>query len=423
VIDPEAAEQQQDAPARAALSADLLGAPRATVALELAVRALLVAISMRWLPPIFTGDLAHFYRAANRMSLDSLPYREVLWEFPPLTLVPLFVAKTFSELATSAATSFRLFQLAFAGIMVLAEYGSLVLLRRWMPQRATSITFAWTVMVLPIATLTWFRWDFMSVFFATTAVIAIDRRRPSAPWVFAGYFTRLWPAGLVVPQYLEQRRPDLARTIAFCAAGTAGWWLFSPSGFADFLEFRRGSGLQIESVMASVVRPFGVGRTASVSGAEVVGKGGWDWVEPLMLVALVSTVIAVAVVSSRRPTNVVAATGVVVIATMIYSRILSPQYLVWIVPFAAILYAQGLRRPAKLVTAAGLMTVWFIYYYAELVDHSSGESSPWHLVLLGRNILLVLLVIELARVAWLAAPAGDGETDVGSSVGAASPTT
>jgi hypothetical protein len=414
VNDPETAEQEQDAPTRAPAAADPLGASWSTVALELAVRAFLVAISMRWLPRIFTGDLAHFYRGANRMSLESLPYREVLWEFPPLTLVPLFVAKTFSELATSAATSFRLFQLAFAGIMVLAEYGSLVLLRRWMPQRAGSITFAWTVMVLPIATLAWFRWDFMSVFFATVAVIALDRRRSSAPWVFAGFFTRLWPASLVVPQYIEGRRHDLARTIGFCAAGTAGWWLFSPRGFADFLEFRRGTGLQIESVMASVVRPFDVGGTASVSGAVVVGKGGWGWVEPLMLVALVSTVVAVAVVSSRRRTNIVAATGIVVMATMIYSRILSPQYLVWIVPFAAILYAQGHRRPAKLVAAAGLITVWFIYYYAELVDDSPGaESSPWHFVLLGRNILLVILVMELVRLAWFAPNSRDSTDKVG----------
>jgi hypothetical protein len=402
VFEPEADERDRPAVRPAADTArDVLGAPLSTVALELAVRAALVLLSVRWLPDIFTGDLRHFYRAANRMSTDSLPYRDVLWEFPPFTLVPLLVAEGVSNLASTAVTSFRLFQITFVTIMVAAEYGSLLVLRRAHPHLASRLTVAWSMVVLPLATVAWFRWDFLSVFFATVAFNAVVRGRSSAPWVFAGFVTRLWPAVLVVTQYVGRRRRDLVRTLVLCAGGTALWWLFSPGGFQRFLEFRRGSGLQIESAMASVVRPFVGGRTDTVSGTVVIGRGGWAWVEPLLLAVLLAIVVAVAWVSVRRPTNLVAATGLVVTATMLCSRILSPQYLVWVAPFVVLLHARGHRRPANLMAGAGLLTVAFLYHYAELVDAGSGaESGLWHLVLFGRNALLVWLVVELVRLAW-----------------------
>jgi hypothetical protein len=78
------------------------------------------------------------------------------------------------------------------------------------------------------------------------------------------------------------------------------------------------------------------------------------------------------------------------LAFMVFNKVLSPQFLLWLYPLAAIISA-GMRRPAFWVTfwllTAAASTMIFPYHYLELI-----ELRPLAILLLAaRNLLLVAL--------------------------------
>ena len=53
---------------------------------EIAARVAVVVVTAALLPSIFIGDIRLYWIAGSRLGLHHLPYRNFLWEFPPLTV-------------------------------------------------------------------------------------------------------------------------------------------------------------------------------------------------------------------------------------------------------------------------------------------------------------------------------------------------
>jgi hypothetical protein len=378
---------------------------------EVAVRALLVLVTCTWLPQVFTVDARWYRWEARHLSLTSLPYRGLPWEFPPLTTPVLVVARVLSE---------DVFTVVFAAAMLATELGALELLRRAHPELEPGLTRAWHVLVLPMVPLVAFRLDALPTLALAGALAAAHLGRPTARWVVAGAALKLWPALVLLLHVPARRWSDLRAGVAGLAALLAGWWLWSPSGFAQFLAYRRGSGLQIESIPASLVRPFTGGPVVLVSGAAVHGAGGWGWVEPLAMVALlVGSGLLLRTAWTRPGHDPVALVGARVLLSMLCSRILSPQYLVWIAPAVVLLAARGRRGPLRLALAAEALTLLVVVRYDQLVDGSIADQ----VVLLVRNALLVGLLLSLVRAACGVAAVDGPVEDAGVAVGGADPCT
>jgi hypothetical protein len=82
-----------------------------------------------------------------------------------------------------------------------------------------------------------------------------------------------------------------------------------------------------------------------------------------------------------------------VLAFVALGKVLSPQYLIWIVPFAAVAWAWGPRLPAGLALAAAAVTqLEFPARYFELV---AGDGTAIALVAI-RNALLLAAALSLA---------------------------
>jgi hypothetical protein len=362
---------------------------------ELALRVLLALLVVDVFPYIFQGDVGHFWHVGQRLGWHHLPYRGLFWEFPPLTALWLLPAR---------ALSFGAYRLLFVASMIACEWGSLALLRRAHPHLDRQLTVWWTACALPLATVAWFRFDFLPVLAATAAIVAIGRGRSGTGGVVVGVAAKLWPGVAAATHLVERRWRALAANVAGSVALLAAWWAWSPGGMDRWLGFRRGSGLQLESLPASIVRPFAGGSVSVVSGAFVVGGGGWTWVEQVCDVLLVVVAAVVVVRAYRRGGDPIALTGALVTATMLCSRILSPQYLVWLAPFVVVLAARGRTRPAQLLAVAGVLTTLLVWRYAELVVGSSSAQ----ILLLVRNGLLVALEVELVRAIRPANVRSDG---------------
>lgn len=364
---------------------------------ELSVRAALLALAIYVLPHVFTGDVHHFYDQARHYSLtrlDRAPYRYIPrgqqgYEFPPFTLV-------FLALQRAAWHSEAVYTWLFGGVMALLELGSLVLLRRAWPALRRRIDVLWYLSVVPLALLGWFRYDFAAVFFTTVALVGLETgRRGRVGAVIAGFGMKLWPAVLIPCLVARRLWRDAALAGVGCVALLVAWRAFSPQGFSRFLQYRKGSGLEIESVPASI-RLFGHhGRIVSRSGARVIDAGHLGWISTGLTVLLVVFAIALVAWALRHPdVDVVAMGGALTIATFLFSRIISAQYLVWAAPFLVVLWAKGNRRVGYLSMAVTACTVTYLMFFDRELIHGN------HLVavpLLVRNLLLAALLVEVTR--------------------------
>jgi hypothetical protein len=109
------------------------------------------------------------------------------------------------------------------------------------------------------------------------------------------------------------------------------------------------------------------------------------------------------VVGWRRPVRAVPLIGGLVIGLMLFSRILSPQYLVWGLPFAALAWAEGDRVPARLFAGAAWITAILNFGYQSFVDASPVAVG---LVLI-RDAVLVGAGVAFVCAGLARAPVGE----------------
>jgi uncharacterized membrane protein len=237
-----------------------------------------------------------------------------------------------------------------------------------------------------------------------------------------GALAKLYPA-LLVPVALAwlvgrgERRAALQALAVFALVVLAGVAPFLGHDFLHSLTFHLDRPVQIESTPASVL--FGLG------GSQVTGTaahpdpfrsqglvGGAAPVVAAISTALLLAALALSVWRAReRPDArwLVRWSFAAVLAFVALGKVLSPQYAIWLIPFAALAWAWRWWGPAALVTLAVLLTqVEFPSRYFDLV---AGDTGVIALVGARNALLLSALAVLLAagsarwrRRAWGRSP-------------------
>jgi hypothetical protein len=358
---------------------------------EVLSRVLLVAVTLVVLPQIFIGDVTWYWNHGLGVGLHHLPYRDFVWEFPPLT-VPVVA------LVGVTGHHYGLFLVAFVCVMVTCELAALRILRRDLPsEQRAPLTAYWMAVGLPLATIAWFRFDWLPVLCAVIAFTRLVRGRPAAAALVAGVAAKLWPVVLAVLLIADRRWKQLAWTVLGTVGLMAGWFAFAPAGFRAFWEYRRGSGLQLESVGGALLLLVKGGHPAFVSGAWVVGNGGYRWVDPAAMLAFAVLGLVVVHRLRRDPASVdpAALCGGLVVCVLLGSHLLSPQYMVWPLPFLALAWARGERRATVAFAAASFLTVFELARYHALLTAARWMAA----VVCARNALLVAVAYWLLTAA------------------------
>lgn len=339
---------------------------------EYVPRVVLAAVVWHRFPQVFWIDGNHYWHAFRG---GGLPYRDFLWEFPPLTVVPMLLA----------VLPLAAFGVALAAVMAACELGSLELLRRGRAD-ADALTRYWTRVVWAIALYSYFRFDFLSVVCAVAALTLWERRRSGSGAIVLGFAAKLWPASLLVIPVVQRRTREVVVAVGGIVVVVAVWFAWSPHGFREFLDFRRGAGIQVESLFGPVALLTG-SRPTFVSGAWVVGAGTLDWMDTALLAVLAAAVVGLAAIGwrNRDAVRVHALGGAVVTCVLLFSRLLSPQFLAWVLPFAALDQVEGRGVAARWFALAVFVTLPPLVWYAELLD----GNRLLEVVLLARNVALV----------------------------------
>jgi hypothetical protein len=241
------------------------------------------------------------------------------------------------------------------------------------------------------------------------ALLAAGRLRAAALVVGVGVAVKLYPAVLVpllaVQAWRSGGRRALATILALVAAPVVvaylPFLLLAPGGVLDSVGRQLGRPLQIESLGAGVLmglhHAFGTGLDwASGSGSQNLTGIGAGTLAVLLGIAQVVAVVLVWIAFARgaaTPERVVRCAAASVVAFVALSKVLSPQFLVWLVLLVPLV--GGPRRRAALAltgAACALTAVWFPARYWELVLEFDPLAS-WLVLLRGLTLLALLAAL------------------------------
>jgi hypothetical protein len=188
---------------------------------------------------------------------------------------------------------------------------------------------------------------------------------------------------------------------AVIAAIVLPFALISPGGVWDSLWVQAGRPLQIESLGAGMLlvahHVFGLDLTMESShGSQNLAGGAADTLAVLTTLAQVGTVIAVWAWYARGPADrdrLVRAGAAAVCAFIAFGKVLSPQFLIWLLPLVPLVRGRrGLLASGALAGALVLTQLWFPYRYWELALEFDPAAS-WFV--LARDLTLVALLAVL----------------------------
>jgi uncharacterized membrane protein len=248
-----------------------------------------------------------------------------------------------------------------------------------------------------------------------TALLALARERPrlGLGLLGLGTATKLFPA-LLVPMTLVwlvargQRRAAWQGAAVFAIVVGLIAVPFVAHGLGRVVTFHLDRPVQVESTPATVLLALGDSTVTGVPGHPdgfksqgLVGGPAHAVADVAALLGL-AAIVAVAFAARRRPDArwLVLCAFATVVAFVALGKVLSPQFVIWLVPFAALAWAWREWATAAAVTAAVVLTQFeFPSRYWDLVAGNTGTA-----VLVGvRNLLLLVALTSL--LAQVAAPA------------------
>jgi Glycosyltransferase family 87 len=379
-----------------------------------AVAAVLLAISfyvvVRWLERGQLSDVGGYRDHAMQMRAGQVPYRDFMFEYPPAALPAELLPAYFPW---SFATSFAVLMGACGAGCIAAAASALRALGAGV-DRTWAGLLAIGVAPLVLGSLFPTRFDLWPTLLAVAALAALVRERAvlSGGLLGLGFAAKLWPAVLlpIAAVHLWRRRGRAgaltvgAAFLAVAAACFLPFAVLAPDGLRAMFADQLDRPLQVESLGSAVLmaaqhlgmRPL---TTVTSHGAQALSGHGAGLAANVSTVLEVAAVLGTWIAFARRrdrdgeATLLAAAAAVCALAA--FDRVLSPQYLVWLVPFVALVRGRrGIVAGALLFLALGLTQTWFPRNYWSLaIDH----AAPWSWYLLARDLALVALAATLGR--------------------------
>jgi hypothetical protein len=376
--------------------------------LALAVLAAAWAATL-WLSPFDNervNDLFVYRQFAAPVLHGALPYRDAFLEYPPLAAPAI-------ALPGVLGTGAEAFRAAFAGWTLLLAAACVLLTsaladRTGGSRRTALIAAAAAPLLCGAMVRTHF--DLAPVALLLAGLLALCAERPRLGFALLGLgaLTKGFPLLAAAPALAwllaRSRAPraalqSAAVLAAVLAIGCGLALAASPSGARDALRYQLDRPVQIESSPASVLLALdavGAGHATSVSNHR---SNGLEHPAATLVAAAFAALLAVALALLaravyRRPDARALVLGALAtaVAYAVFGKVLSPQYLIWVVPLGALALAwREYALAAATATAILLTQLEFPARYFDVVDR-----EPWALALVSARNLVLLAVLALS---------------------------
>lgn len=367
---------------------------------------------------ITVNDLYVYGVYTHLLGDGQLPYVDFGFEYPPLAAIPLWLAGVPGR---DPATFEWSFGVLMAGCLLAGQQ----LAARLAGGGREGLTVAWLLVLAPVVVGAAVRTHFdpLPIALALAGLLALSRERLDLGFVLLGIgtMTKLFPGLLAVVALAwllgrgEWRRAWRGGAI-FAAVVVAISLPLSGAGYVDSFAFHLDRPVQIESTPASVLFALG---GSDVTGTNLrpdrfksngLDGGHAEAVEALFGVLVLLAVGAIVLLAARRPDarHMVLCGFAALLAFVTLGKVFSPQYVIWLAPFAALAWAWRERAVALLTAAAIVLThVEFPSRYFDLINVR--PDVVW-IVGVRNALLLVALAMLVTRLATRGAPVGTRTT-------------
>ncbi|MDH6120582.1 hypothetical protein ABH930_003857 [Kitasatospora sp. GAS204A] len=350
-----------------------------------------------------TGELHMLYEKwSHQLAQGSYPIGDPTWQYPP--------GAAFVMLAPRLIPGVNFVQ-GFVIVMFLADLtvmASLVLVGR---SRERSLAGAWVwVLGLPLLLyIPYARYDMLVTAFAVFALLAV-RRRPRLGGALAavGAMVKVWPAFAVFGAPRGRGLWSICLGFAASALALAAIAVGFFHGPFDFLNAQGSRGVEFESLGGTVLlvaRFFGYSGTIQYhfGSMEFLGPYVTEISDGLLVLSVLAFCWLLLWRLRARVWNAATTADAALAAVLVFtttSRVISPQYFVWVIGLGAVCltFRETTQRAVVvlLVGATALTSVEYPLFFDNVVQGSAGFT----LVLVLRNVLLLLAMVLSCVRLW-----------------------
>lgn len=360
------------------------------------------------------NDVRIYYGYSLQLLQGKIPYQDFPFEYPPVALVPIILPQLINF--TLDMNSYIVF---FFGEIVIFSWLITQALHQLQPE--TTIFKRYTIIVAILAPILPWRYDLFPTLLTLLTLVFIQKKQP----IFAGIFlalgigAKLYPLVLlpvfclyylVLKQYSALFKFLAANFVTSFVIGVS-FWLLAGDELMSFVQYHRLRGLQLESLPAgllllgerfgwlkvSLVYNYGAVHLASPQ-ADIIAA-----VFPYISLLIFSLAMLTCYLSFKREYlitktislgSLVTFINVAILIFIVTNKVLSPQYVIWLIPFIPLL---SFRKFYLFIGIAGLTMIIFPFTYEQL----NGFQLVPILILNIRNFLLVTLVYILLKDSWI----------------------
>ena len=366
-----------------------------------------------WYQHALILDTVEYHRYGDAMVHGHVPYRDFAVEYPPGAL-PAFV------LPALGRPSLSLYNREFEVLIALCGIGALAAM--WWALRSVGATLERTAAALcffalaplVLGSVILYRYDLWPAALTVAGLAAVLARRERLGFaaIGLGVAAKAFPAVVLPPAFVyvwrtrgrRQALLCLGAAVAVAALVVVPFLAIAPHGVWDSIERQTTRPLQIESLASALLlaahHTWGLALTmvSSHGSQNLVGsapKTAGAISTALLLVSLVGIWVAAAR-GPATPERLVRWSAASLAAFIAFDKVLSPQFLIWLLPLVPLVAGRrGLVASGLLALALLLTQVWFPIRYFDLVHFD--EFPSW--VLLARDLVLVALVVVLTAPA------------------------
>jgi hypothetical protein len=351
-----------------------------------------------------------------------MPYKSFDLEYPPGAL-PAFVLPAIDNSPKLSAANAYLVRTAYVrnfeflmAVCGLASIALAAVVLRWLRASIAHASVALGLIALSplmLGPVMLSRFDLWPTMLAIGALAAIVARREWAGFgaLGLGTATKIYPAVLLPLACVWVWKRSGWRVLGAClgvfigmlAACFVPYLIFSPGGVWHSLSVQLGRPLQIESLGSAVLVNLHnlAGYAVTVvngSGSQNLTGSGTTVIADIQTVLQALALVGVWVwfgLGEASGERMVRASAAAIVAFVAFGKVLSPQYMIWLLPFVPLVRGRrGAAASALLAVSLVLTQVWFPYRYWDYVDF---KAFPSALVLLRDAALIGLFGTLLLR--------------------------
>jgi uncharacterized membrane protein len=352
-----------------------------------------------------------FFEFASGIMNGQLPYRDFILEYPPFSLFFFLIPRLISSNYLAYTVLYQVETVIFALIGLLVLYD----VSRRLGKAPWKLMTVYSLGILAIGPVTCQQFDLFPAILVLLAVYFFWLDKHPAAWALLalGTMTKIYPAAIAPLFLIVYVRNHQYRLIWFgiftfglvSLAVLLPFLISSPGSLTNLYEYHAQRGIQIETIYSSILM---VGQKLGwITAHSGFGFGSWniegtatgtiaDLSTLLLVVLLAFTYWQIYVRSKQQKIDIMrlgSCSFLVVLIVLITSKILSPQYLVWLIPLLPLVMGRWRLVVWTMFVVVGALTyVIFPHLYLQLVDFDSTAVT----VLALRNLLLILMTIFTA---------------------------